>query len=42
VFRKGKYNLQKCHVQARDHLGNIGVDVRIILKLTLQKWDMRI
>jgi hypothetical protein len=37
--RKGAYRVLVGNLSVRDHLEEIGVDGRIILKFTFKKWD---
>jgi len=37
--RKGAYRVLMGNLSERDHLEDIGIDWRIILKFTFKKWD---
>ena len=39
--RRGVYKVLKGHLKKRDHLGDPGVDGRIILRWIFWKWDVK-
>jgi hypothetical protein len=40
--RRGIYRVLVGNLKERDHLGDPGVDGRIILRLIFRKWDVRL
>jgi hypothetical protein len=38
--RRGVYRVWWVHLRERDHLGDSGVDVRIIIRWIFRKWDV--